>query len=105
MEYSAALLIIRFVIHVLSAYWIIKFDVRGKNYRWTAAATAALIAGSSFGAAMQIITQWDLLVASQPMPWITLLCGAFLWKIYRAGGNVAKMFQYKPKEAVNGTDS
>lgn len=102
MEYAEALLVLRFVIHILSAYWIVKFDVRGKDYKWTAAATAALIAGSSFGAAMQIVTQWNLLIASQPMPWLTLLCGAFLWKIFKSGGNVAKMFQLKPKEVVDG---
>jgi hypothetical protein len=97
MSYEAFLLLTRLVIHFLTLFVVLQYVSDGARYKFGASMSAALIAGASAALGMQILTRFEELKSSEPMPWLPILCAVILYKLWRANGNVAQMFARKQR--------
>lgn len=103
MDYASTMLCIRLAIHVMTVLVILKYSAEdGARYKPGVSISAFILAGSSAALAMQILTRWDTLVYSEPMPALPVFCGAILWRLWRVDGNVASFFSRKGKRNVPG---
>lgn len=88
------LLIVRLACHVVTVVMLARYFNPGGNLRWDAVICAGLLMASSASMAMQIMTTWHEIVASEPQPQHTIFTIAVMLPILVARGNMAHIIDW-----------
>ena len=83
------LLISRLILHIATIVMLARFYEPDFRFKFRASFCAGLILGSSGALAVQIVSTWDLMVASEPQPQLVLFVFAVFLAIALARGNMA----------------
>lgn len=89
-----ALLGIRFILHAATIAMLAGYCNPYGNFRLKASMCAGLIMASSGWLLVQILTTWDILVASQPQPGLVLFVFSVFLPILLARGNMATVLDW-----------
>ena len=92
MIFETSMLIVRFLIHVITAGVIVCYMGNPNRQRYGIAFLASVLAGGSAALASQILTQWETLVQGSVEPWAPITYGAVCILVIACRGNLAKVF-------------
>lgn len=87
----------RLLVHVLTALILASYFQPDARFKWAPSLMAALLLCSSGALAVQIVTQWHILVASGPQPQLLIFVLAVFLPIAYCKGDMARVMELAVK--------